>query len=352
MAYRDRLQKRYKEDVARAKALAQRDVKDKTPEEIDHLISQWQKKFLFFEKIKAEIERKVPQLFVGYVDAVFNDVTSEDAQLPLLELVQKRQSVRDHASTRHDEANAKFLSKFFGKKKLNELKITYDAAMADFNKAADLLDERATLLTKASLGLVYRQIQDKIDNLPINVELTNPTFVLKRSASKQNIGSGHELKDFIKENANFPTLTFSGADSYRYVYQKQYLHELKKAIPAAFKQQNLSRLRAQAVTNSDAQRNLGSRFRTNHNFKKQLKIHSACPYCNQPFDGDVLESNVHLDHIYPVSKGGHSVRENLVFICEKCNSQKSDTTLVKFCADRSLDLRNVIKVLLRLGKDV
>ena len=338
--------------MARAKALAQRDVKDKTPEEIDHLISQWQKQFLFFEKIKAEIERKVPQLFAGYLDVVFTEVTSEDAQLRLLELVRKRRAIKDLARTRHDEESAKILSKIFSKKKLNELKVAYDSAMADYTKVADLLDERATLLTQTSLGLVRRQLQDKIDKLPINVELTSPTFVLKRNAGWQNIGSGHELKDFIKENTNFPALNFSGADSYRYVYQKQYLHELKKAIPAAFKQQNLSRLRAQAVTNSDAQRNLGSRFRTNHNFKKQLKIHSACPYCNQPFDGDVLESNVHLDHIYPVSKGGHSVRENLVFICEKCNSQKSDTTLVKFCADRSLDLRNVIKVLLRLGKDV
>lgn len=42
-----------------------------------------------------------------------------------------------------------------------------------------------------------------------------------------------------------------------------------------------------------------------------------CRYCgskNPPF---------HLDHVYPVSKGGETSIDNLVLACRKCNSEKS-----------------------------
>jgi 5-methylcytosine-specific restriction endonuclease McrA len=49
-----------------------------------------------------------------------------------------------------------------------------------------------------------------------------------------------------------------------------------------------------------------------------------CPYCNLPI------AKGHIDHIMPVSKGGTNDGGNLVWVCEKCNHQKRDMTLLQF----------------------
>ena len=40
------------------------------------------------------------------------------------------------------------------------------------------------------------------------------------------------------------------------------------------------------------------------------------PYCKVELAGRTLNDKIHLDHIYPVSKGGYSVFEDLVLMCE------------------------------------
>ena len=41
-----------------------------------------------------------------------------------------------------------------------------------------------------------------------------------------------------------------------------------------------------------------------------------CRYCGQ------IKGNFHLDHVYPVSKGGETSIDNLVTSCQSCNSAK------------------------------
>ncbi len=47
----------------------------------------------------------------------------------------------------------------------------------------------------------------------------------------------------------------------------------------------------------------------------QVHILPICPYC-----GEALGDEPHADHIYPVSHGGLSTTENMVFICSTCNN--------------------------------
>ena len=70
-----------------------------------------------------------------------------------------------------------------------------------------------------------------------------------------------------------------------------------------------------------------------------------CPYCGQPLGNDP-----HLDHIYPVSKGGLSVSTNLVFACLQCNQRKSDMTLAAFLKAYNLDRQEAETRLSQLGK--
>lgn len=72
-----------------------------------------------------------------------------------------------------------------------------------------------------------------------------------------------------------------------------------------------------------------------------------CPYCGRELDGDP-----HLDHIYPVSKGGLSIVENLVWCCFRCNNQKSDKGLIQFLVENDMSIEHALGRLQKLGKHV
>jgi len=87
-------------------------------------------------------------------------------------------------------------------------------------------------------------------------------------------------------------------------------------------------IKARAANNELETRKLAEPFRRNIN--KQLCILDSCPYCADPLS----LNNAHLDHIYPVSKGGLSRPKNLVFVCSSCNRKKSDSTLRHFIEEQ------------------
>jgi 5-methylcytosine-specific restriction endonuclease McrA len=86
----------------------------------------------------------------------------------------------------------------------------------------------------------------------------------------------------------------------------------------------LNQLKARASEKETDVRNQAKKYR--NDFSKQRRIVNCCPYCG----GGLNESDTHLDHIYPVSKGGLSVQQNLVFVCSSCNSKKKNYTLRDF----------------------
>jgi len=44
-----------------------------------------------------------------------------------------------------------------------------------------------------------------------------------------------------------------------------------------------------------------------------------CAYCDVEFE---VENMPHKDHVIPITKGGHNVKENIVPACQSCNSKK------------------------------
>jgi 5-methylcytosine-specific restriction endonuclease McrA len=83
--------------------------------------------------------------------------------------------------------------------------------------------------------------------------------------------------------------------------------------------------------------------------KKQLSNQVTefpdCPYCNGPLGHDP-----HCDHIYPISHGGLSKINNMVFICKKCNMKKKDQTLREFIEQNGLNRDDIEKILIQLDK--
>jgi len=84
-----------------------------------------------------------------------------------------------------------------------------------------------------------------------------------------------------------------------------------------------------------------------YKFKSRIKVTINCPYCNE-----LLGNDIHLDHIYPVAKGGLNIEENLVYCCQKCNALKSSKSLKIFCNLNNLDYSEITERLHKLGKHV
>ena len=80
--------------------------------------------------------------------------------------------------------------------------------------------------------------------------------------------------------------------------------------------------------------------------KDRIKAQHCCPYC-----GGNLGDTPHADHIYPVSKGGRSTERNMVYVCARCNEDKSDLTLSAFIRHYNLDRDAIEERLRQLGKD-
>lgn len=106
-----------------------------------------------------------------------------------------------------------------------------------------------------------------------------------------------------------------------------------------------SELKARAALNESEKRRQAQGLR--RSLSKQLSLIDVCPYC----DGKLGDANAHLDHIYPVSKGGNSSERNLVFVCAGCNLMKRNMTLRNFLKSSGYNEERVYGRLETLKKD-
>jgi hypothetical protein len=122
----------------------------------------------------------------------------------------------------------------------------------------------------------------------------------------------------------------------------QISREKKLKIETERKQKDLEKqklLKNQAALNKNKIRKIGDMV------KRKIVSTKHCPYCVKlMFDGG------HADHIYPVSKGGHSIETNMVKVCGDCNMKKSNLTLREFITKFKLDRDTIEQRLDELGK--
>ena len=84
--------------------------------------------------------------------------------------------------------------------------------------------------------------------------------------------------------------------------------------------------------------------------KPGIPKNKTCPYCGSVLDYTDPDM-VHLDHIYPLSKGGQSTIKNLVYVCSDCNLRKGQLTLHYFIKKYGLDKEKIEEALESLNKD-
>ena len=74
-----------------------------------------------------------------------------------------------------------------------------------------------------------------------------------------------------------------------------------------------------------ARRKASGEIPTNVWISRVLEFNSHCAYCLQP-----LDTSYHMEHMYPLSRGGSHTIDNVVPACPTCNYKKSDKTLLEF----------------------
>ena len=67
-----------------------------------------------------------------------------------------------------------------------------------------------------------------------------------------------------------------------------------------------------------------------------------CVYC----DEDLIDQEIHLDHVIPESQGGPTTVDNLQVTCRKCNTAKGILTEAEFVKRLRIRAQNI---LYRLG---
>ena len=152
-----------------------------------------------------------------------------------------------------------------------------------------------------------------------------------------------------KPPADYTVLKIAGA-SLRVFFNKFSLDQIdaeirKRETDLLKDKDKLQEIRARAASNELEIRAQAKRFRSD--VEKQMRVFNNCPYCEATLD----PGNAHLDHIYPVSKGGQSTNRNLVFVCSACNLKKKMHTLRIFVRDAGYDFDRIASRLEVLGKD-
>lgn len=152
-----------------------------------------------------------------------------------------------------------------------------------------------------------------------------------------------------KPPSEYTVLRISGA-SVRVLYKKfsieQVDEEIKKREAELLKQkEKFQEIRARAAANESETRAQAKKFRSD--FESQMRLVNGCPYCKASLN----ISDAHLDHIYPVAKGGLSTKKNLVFVCSSCNLKKKKHTLRVFVRESVYDFEEIALRLEMLAKD-
>ena len=125
---------------------------------------------------------------------------------------------------------------------------------------------------------------------------------------------------------------------------KKILIELKRFKKRASERERTSKINAFEMKNRSGSQNIKEKL------LKPIRGKSnwVCPYCTNLSDVNLAEA----DHIHPVNKGGLTTLQNMVLICKKCNSKKTNLMLRVFCKKQSYDYNEVCDRLEKLGKDV
>lgn len=155
-----------------------------------------------------------------------------------------------------------------------------------------------------------------------------------------------DTNQLISKNEIFKKEYYTKLSSVEFesLVSKKILTELKRFKKRASERERTSKINAFEMKNRSGAQNIKEKL------LKQIRGKSnwSCPYCTNLSNVNLAEA----DHIHPVNKGGLTTLQNMVLICKKCNSKKTNLMLRVFCKKQGYDYNGVCERLEKLGKDV
>lgn len=134
------------------------------------------------------------------------------------------------------------------------------------------------------------------------------------------------------------------AKKFEILILKKILFEFKRLKKRASDRERTAKINAFEKKNRSGSQNIKDKL------LKAVRVKSnwSCPYCTNLSNINSAEA----DHIHPVNKGGLTTIQNMVLICKKCNSKKTNLMLRVFCKKQGFEYSEVCDQLEKLGKDV
>ena len=74
------------------------------------------------------------------------------------------------------------------------------------------------------------------------------------------------------------------------------------------------------------ERSKGRELKKSRWWQNKISEGGSCYYCEQ----NLSKSEITMDHVVPISRGGRSTKGNVVIACETCNINKRSLTAVEW----------------------
>lgn len=270
--------------------------------------------------------------------------------LPIVEKNKKITEVNKKNKKEYDRWLDEFTEKVINKTQ-KQLEILWDRICLEevglltsfLEKTISVNGKRIPYATGAHLVEEYREIKNKlsIHRKKVSDTRSKLTSLTKRSS---HVPSFKYQDPYISINGTRVKLDL----------ERWNIDEIEKELNEKIELENrqkqreqdkLNSLKSRAAKNESEVRAQASKYR--YLLDQQIAKWNGCPYCFKIMNS----SDAQLDHIYPVAKGGKTAKENLVYVCSKCNRKKGKLTINKFISTHRLNQEKVFKVLRFHKKD-
>lgn len=277
------------------------------------------KEFTNFASLSLKDLKKVEMYFYSNLEAIKNrenellDIENQNIRI--------RKTIEDQKN-KYFEYKSKYIQPI--NNYINEAKIFLNHQKLPYLSISSLLGN--------SLKYGKGHYQNNENVKKVIFEINRQTTILKKYEEENPYKNYFQLKEIKKILPSLDKKLFRfGGVSHYVIFKsikidliKEYIQKIHEVDSE--RKKKLDDLKARGAYNDVETRKIAESFKRKYPLVRQLEKLSDCPYCNQILD----KKRSHLEHIYPVSKGGKSSSKNLVWICSTCNIKKGNKTLISF----------------------
>lgn len=139
---------------------------------------------------------------------------------------------------------------------------------------------------------------------------------VKETSKKYRENNKDKIKEYNQKYSK--TRIYRYYPAYMETYRETHREKMRQ-ISRDYYKNNIGKERARSIAKFHTRKAKSGGKLTPKTINKLIKdADNTCFWC----DCDILKGELHIDHIYPISKGGKNDMFNLVVSCQNCNLRK------------------------------